>query len=76
MIRWLFLFASLAASASAPANDYRFDPVHTQVLFAVDANSVIWVVSEVVNGSVGTGSVSVEDEVYLSWEPCNGVLVS
>jgi polyisoprenoid-binding protein YceI len=38
MIPRLLLFALLAgaASASASASDYRFDPVHTQVLFAVN----------------------------------------
>ena len=46
------------------------------VLWSVEVNSVIWVVSEVVNGSTGMGSVSVEDDVYLFWEPSNGVLVS
>jgi len=46
------------------------------VLWSVEVHNVIWVVSEVVNGSAGMGSVSVEDDVYLFWEPRNGVLVS
>lgn len=46
------------------------------VLWNVEVNNVIWAVSEVVNGSTGMGSVSVEDDVYLSWDPGNGVLVS
>ena len=47
----------------------------SSVLWNVEVNSVIWTASEVVNGSRGMGSVSLEDEVYLSWEPSRGVLV-
>ena len=46
------------------------------VLWHVEINSHTWTVSEVANGNAGTSSVSVEDEVYLTWEPKNGVLVS
>jgi spermidine/putrescine transport system ATP-binding protein len=45
------------------------------VIWGVEVNSLVWAVSEAVNGSGGLGSVSIEDEVYLSWEPSNGVLV-
>jgi hypothetical protein len=45
------------------------------VVWNVEVNSVIWVASEVVNGNGGMSSVSLEDEVYLSWEPSRGVLV-
>ena len=47
----------------------------SSVLWNVEVNSVTWTASEVVNGSGGIGSVSLEDEVYLSWEPSRGVLV-
>ena len=47
----------------------------SSVLWSVEVNSLVWAVSEAVNGSGGLGSVSIEDEVYLSWEPRNGVLV-
>jgi len=47
----------------------------SSVLWNVEVNSVIWTASVSVNGSGGMDSVSVEDEVYLSWEPGNGVLV-
>ena len=47
----------------------------SSVLWDVEVNRVIWVASEVVNGSAGMSSVSLEDEVYLSWEPSTGVLV-
>ena len=36
MIRKLVLLVLLAGAAPASASDYRFDPVHTQVLFAVN----------------------------------------
>lgn len=45
------------------------------VLWHVEVNGVIWSASEAVNGSSGLGSVSMEDEVFLSWEPSRGVLV-
>jgi polyisoprenoid-binding protein YceI len=35
MTREFVLLAALATAASASASDYRFDPVHTQVLFSV-----------------------------------------
>ena len=47
----------------------------SSVFWNVEVNGVIWTASEVVNGSAGMGSVSLEDEVFLSWEPRNGVLV-
>lgn len=47
----------------------------SSVLWNVEANSVIWTASEVVNGNGGICSVSLEDEVYLSWEPSSGLLV-
>lgn len=45
------------------------------VLWNVEVNRVIWSASEAVNGGSGLGSVSTEDEVFLSWEPSRGVLV-
>ena|SRR5450432_2565953 len=36
MKRRLALFVLLAGAAPASASDYRFDPVHTQILFAVN----------------------------------------
>ncbi len=36
MIRRFVLLAALATTASASASDYRFDTVHTQVLFSVN----------------------------------------
>jgi spermidine/putrescine transport system ATP-binding protein len=47
----------------------------SSVLWNVEVNTVIWTASEVVNRSGGMGSVSLEDEVYLSWEPSRGLLV-
>jgi ABC-type Fe3+/spermidine/putrescine transport system ATPase subunit len=47
----------------------------SRVLWNVEVNSAIWTASEVVNLSGGMGSVSLEDEVFLSWEPSRGVLV-
>jgi ABC-type Fe3+/spermidine/putrescine transport system ATPase subunit len=47
----------------------------SSVLWNVDVNSVIWSASEIVNGSAGLSSVSMEDEVFLSWEPRSGVLI-
>jgi ABC-type Fe3+/spermidine/putrescine transport system ATPase subunit len=47
----------------------------SSVLWNVEVNSVTWIASEVVNGSGERGSVSLGDEVYLSWEPSWGVLV-
>jgi spermidine/putrescine transport system ATP-binding protein len=47
----------------------------SSVLWNIEVNSVTWIASEVVNGSGGMGLVSLEDEVYLSWEPSRGVLV-
>ena len=46
------------------------------VLWSVESNSHTWTVSELANGNGGMSSVSVEDEVYLVWEPKDGVLVS
>jgi spermidine/putrescine ABC transporter ATP-binding subunit len=46
------------------------------VLWNVEVNSVIWSACETANGSLGLGSISTEDEVFLSWEPSRGVLVS
>jgi spermidine/putrescine ABC transporter ATP-binding subunit len=45
------------------------------VLWTVEVNRVKWAVSEVVDGSAGMGSVSVQEDVCLSWEPRNGVLL-
>jgi len=47
----------------------------SSVLWNVEVNNVVWTASELVNGSAGMGSLSVEDEVYLSWEPSRGVLL-
>jgi spermidine/putrescine transport system ATP-binding protein len=47
----------------------------SSMLWNVEVNSVIWTASEVVNAGGGIGAVSLEDEVYLSWEPSRGVLV-
>jgi spermidine/putrescine ABC transporter ATP-binding subunit len=47
----------------------------SSVLWNVDVNSVVWAASEVVSGNPDLGSVSLEDEVFLSWEPRHGVLV-
>jgi spermidine/putrescine transport system ATP-binding protein len=47
----------------------------SSVLWNVEVNNVVWAASELVNGSAGMGSLSVEDEVYLSWEPSRGVLL-
>ena len=46
------------------------------VLWSIEVSSHVWAVSEVMNGSAGMSSLSVEDEVYLAWEPRNGLLVS
>jgi spermidine/putrescine transport system ATP-binding protein len=46
------------------------------VLWSIEAKQLTWTASEVVNGSQGMSSVSLEDEVYLSWEPSRGVLVA
>lgn len=48
----------------------------SSVLLNVEVNSVIWTASEVMNGTASMGSVSLDDEVYLSWEPTSGVLFS
>jgi len=48
----------------------------SRLVWGVEVNSVIWFVSEGVNGiAEGVGSVSLQDHVYLSWEPSNGVLI-
>jgi spermidine/putrescine transport system ATP-binding protein len=47
----------------------------SSMLWNVEVNSVIWTASEVVNGGEGIGSISLEDEVYLSWEPSKGMLL-
>ena len=47
----------------------------SSVLWNVDVNNVVWAASEVVSGNPDMGSVSLEDEVFLSWEPRHGVLV-
>jgi hypothetical protein len=46
------------------------------VLWSIEIKSHTWTVSEVANGNGGMSSVSVEDEVYLVWDPKDGVLVS
>ena len=45
------------------------------VLWCVEVNNVIWAASELVGRVDGMGSVLLEDEVFLTWEPRNGVLV-
>lgn len=48
----------------------------SSVLWSIEVNSMTWTASEVVNGSSSMASVSIADEVFLSWEPSTGVLVS
>ena len=48
----------------------------SSVIWSIEANNVTWLASEAVNGSPGMGSVSLEDEVFLSWEPSRGVLLT
>ncbi|MCI0421980.1 MAG: ABC transporter ATP-binding protein [Acidobacteria bacterium] len=47
----------------------------TSVLWSVEAGSRTWAVSQPLNGGDGPASVSLEDEVFLWWEPGCGVLV-
>jgi len=48
----------------------------SSILWSVEANHLTWAASEVVNGGTDMGSVSLEDEVFLSWEPSRGVLLA
>ncbi|MSO21979.1 MAG: ABC transporter ATP-binding protein [Acidobacteria bacterium] len=49
--------------------------VGASVRWSVEVGSHTWAVSQPLNGDGGTAPVSLEDEVYLFWEPRNGVLV-